>query len=123
VIDAFAAKLEELVERSKGKIRADVAHRKIVAMGLPGRSAPPAGRSPRSRRRGGRVEGGCTGRGSRSRGCGRSRTSGMGPGWPARRRSCSVSGWPGVAAAGASTGIIDLGLVIGMIGVSVCVER
>lgn len=36
VIDAFAAKLEELVDRSKGKIRADVAHRKIVAMGFSG---------------------------------------------------------------------------------------
>jgi hypothetical protein len=36
VIDPFAAKLEELVDRSKGKIRADVAHRKIVAMGFTG---------------------------------------------------------------------------------------
>ena len=36
VIDAFTAKLEELVDRSKGKIRADVAHQKIVAMGFSG---------------------------------------------------------------------------------------
>jgi hypothetical protein len=36
VIDGFTAKLEELVDRSKGKIRADVAHRKIVAMGFSG---------------------------------------------------------------------------------------
>jgi hypothetical protein len=36
VIDGFLPKLEELVERSKGKIRADVAHRKIVAMGFTG---------------------------------------------------------------------------------------
>jgi len=36
VIDAFLPKLEELVERSKGKIRADVAHEKITAMGYAG---------------------------------------------------------------------------------------
>jgi hypothetical protein len=36
VIDGFLPKLEELVERSKGKIRADVAHDKIVAMGFSG---------------------------------------------------------------------------------------
>ena len=36
VIDEFLPKLEELVERSEGKIRADVAHDKIVAMGFGG---------------------------------------------------------------------------------------
>lgn len=36
VIDEFLPKLEELVERSKGKIRADVAHGKIIAMGFGG---------------------------------------------------------------------------------------
>ncbi|MHB1536077.1 MAG: IS21 family transposase [Acidimicrobiales bacterium] len=36
VIDEFAAKLEELVDRSKGKIRADVAHAKLAAMGFTG---------------------------------------------------------------------------------------
>lgn len=36
VIDEFLAKLEELVEQSKGKIRADVAHEKITAMGFTG---------------------------------------------------------------------------------------
>jgi hypothetical protein len=36
VIDGFTAKLEELVDRSKGKIRADVTHQKIVAMGFSG---------------------------------------------------------------------------------------
>jgi len=35
-LDEFAPKLEELIERSKGKIRADVAHDKIVAMGFAG---------------------------------------------------------------------------------------
>ena len=36
VIDEFLPKLEEFVERSEGKIRADVAHDKIVAMGFAG---------------------------------------------------------------------------------------
>jgi hypothetical protein len=36
LIDGFLPKLEELVERSKGKIRADVAHDKITAMGYAG---------------------------------------------------------------------------------------
>jgi hypothetical protein len=36
VVDEFLPKLEELVDRSKGKIRADVAHDKIVAMGFGG---------------------------------------------------------------------------------------
>ena len=36
LIDAFIPKIEELVERSKGKIRADIAHRKITAMGYRG---------------------------------------------------------------------------------------
>lgn len=36
VIEAFLPKLEELVDRSKGKIRADVAHKTIVAMGFGG---------------------------------------------------------------------------------------
>ncbi len=36
VIDEFLLKLEEAVERSKSKIRADMAHHKIVAMGSAG---------------------------------------------------------------------------------------
>ena len=36
MVDRFAAKIEELVERSRGKIRADKAHEKLVAMGYMG---------------------------------------------------------------------------------------
>jgi hypothetical protein len=36
VIGGFLPKLEELVDRSKGKVRADVAHEKITAMGYGG---------------------------------------------------------------------------------------
>src|SRR3954453_3139429 len=36
VIDAYLPKIEELVVRSRGKIRADVVHKRIVAMGFAG---------------------------------------------------------------------------------------
>jgi transposase len=36
LIDAFLPKVEELVEASKGKIRADKVHERLVAMGFPG---------------------------------------------------------------------------------------
>ena len=36
LIDVFMPKVEELVDRSKGKIRADAAHRKLAAMGYRG---------------------------------------------------------------------------------------
>ena len=36
IIDGFRPKIEELVERSQGRIRADVVHDKIVAMGFDG---------------------------------------------------------------------------------------
>jgi transposase len=35
-VDAFVAKVEELVDRSNGKIRADVVHRRLAAMGYAG---------------------------------------------------------------------------------------
>jgi transposase len=35
-VDAFAAKIEEWVRRSRGKVRADVAHQRLVAMGYQG---------------------------------------------------------------------------------------
>jgi transposase len=35
-VDAFAEKVEEWVERSRGKIRADIAHQRLVAMGYVG---------------------------------------------------------------------------------------
>lgn len=36
LIDPFLAKMEELVDRSQGKIRADVVHERLVAMALLG---------------------------------------------------------------------------------------
>jgi hypothetical protein len=40
LIDGFMPKIEEMVDRSKGKVRADVAHRKRVAMGYRGSGRP-----------------------------------------------------------------------------------
>ena len=57
LIDEYLPKLEELVERSKGRVRADVAHEKIAAMGYAGserttrRTAGPSAR-PAARSRG-----------------------------------------------------------------------
>src|SRR5271169_4372575 len=95
LIDAFMPKVEELVDRSKGKIRADVAHRKLAAMGYRGserstrravaevKAAWQAGRRRRYRPW------------SRSRGCGCSGTGGTGRGSAGGRPSCSLRGWPG----------------------------
>ena len=47
LIDAFLPKLEEWVEHSRGRIRADVVHDKLGALGYVGRNAPPAARSRR----------------------------------------------------------------------------
>src|SRR5450759_4174128 len=91
LVDEFLPKLEELVDRSHGRVRADVAHRKLAAMGFTGceGTTRQAAFKP--------AIGGCTGRGCPSRACGPSTTSATGPGWPARRRCCSASGWPGAA--------------------------
>ena len=51
LIDEFLPKVEEWMEHSKGKIRADVAHEKLLAMGFTGFGADdPAGGRRRSRR-------------------------------------------------------------------------
>src|SRR4051812_40669444 len=47
-VDAFAEKVEEWVDRSRGKVRADVCHQRLVAMGYGARAHDPA--------RGGRGE-------------------------------------------------------------------
>ncbi len=47
LIDEYLAKVEEWVEQSAGKIRADKAHRKLLALGYEGRSGPPVVRSLR----------------------------------------------------------------------------
>ncbi len=69
-VDELGAKVEELVDRSSGKIRADVVHRRLTAMGYTGSERSTGGRSPRRKQRGGPGTVAPTGRGFRSRRCG-----------------------------------------------------
>src|SRR5690625_378317 len=83
IIDQHVAKIEEWVERSQGKVRADVIHERLVAMGFTGTERTTGEPSPRRRRRGRPDTGAPIGRGSRSRACGCSSTG-------ARDRGCRV---------------------------------
>ena len=97
LVDPFLPKLEEWVERSTGKIRADVAHEKLVALGYTGsRAHDPAG--------GGGGQGGVSGRvGARVHrpwvpepGMWMQYDFGDGPRVERRRHdSCSARGWRG----------------------------
>jgi len=102
LIDAFMPKIEELVDRSKGKIRADVAHRKIAAMGYRG--------SERSTRRAVAEVKQAWQAGRRRRyrpwvpepGMWLQWDWGDGPQVRAVRRSCSARGWPGLGSGSSS---------------------
>ena len=94
LIDGFMPKVEELADRSKGKIRADVAHRKLVVMGYRG--------SERSTRRAvAEVKGAWRGAAQAYRpwvpepGMWLQWDWGDGPLIGGGRRSCSARGWPG----------------------------
>ena len=76
----FAAKIDELVDRSHGRIRADAAHGKLVAIGYQGSARTTRRWVAESKRRWRRGMGGGRGRGSRSRGCGCSGTMATGRG-------------------------------------------
>jgi len=62
--DPFMEKIEELVARSRGRIRADQAHSKLVRWAMTGRSARLGGRSSRPSAVGGRGMVAARGRGS-----------------------------------------------------------
>jgi hypothetical protein len=62
-VDAFALKIEEWVDRSRGRIRADVAHQRLLAMAIWARSARRGGRSRRPSGAGGPSTGAGSGRG------------------------------------------------------------
>jgi len=66
-LDAFLPKLEEWVDRSRGKIRADVAHEKLVALGYAGSERTTRRAVAEVKAGGGPASVGCTGRGCRSR--------------------------------------------------------
>jgi hypothetical protein len=77
LVDPYREKLEEWVERSRGKVRADVAHEKLIGLGYTGSERTTRELSPRPRRPIGLGAGGCTGPGWPSRGCGFSTISVM----------------------------------------------
>ena len=95
LIDALMPKVEELVDRSKGKIRADVAHRKLAAMGYRGseRSTRRAVAEVKQAWHAGGA--GATGLGFPSRGCGCSGTGATGRRSAGGSPSYSLRGWPG----------------------------
>jgi hypothetical protein len=95
VTDEFLPKIEEWVEASKGEIRADKAHDKLVALGYTGSERSTRRAVARSARLTGSAGSGCTGPGSPSRACGCSMTSATVPSSTAARPCCSSPGWPG----------------------------
>ena len=95
LLNPFLDKVEELVDRSEGKVRADKVHERIVAMGFVGDERSTGGPSRRQSRLGGTGIGGGIGRGCPSRGCGCSSTGVRAPRSAAEQRACSACGWPG----------------------------
>jgi hypothetical protein len=95
LIDEYLPKVEEWVERSFGKVRADVAHEKLVALGYKGseRTTRRAVARVKQSYRSGRVR--VHRPGSPSRGCGCSTTTATARSSTASRRCCSWRGWRG----------------------------
>ena len=96
-IDPYLPKVEEWVERSRGKVRADVVFRRLCRLGFAGseRSVRRAVCEPR--RSSARATTGSIGPGSPSRACGPSGTGAKGHGSEADGPTCSAPGWPGAA--------------------------
>ena len=95
IIDPWMAKIEEWVERSCGKIRADRCYAKLKALGFEGsdRTVRRAVAECKKSFAAGRRR--CIGRGSASRGCGRSGTGARARSSPVEGRICFVRGWRG----------------------------
>src|SRR6266542_2833266 len=97
LIDPFREKIEEWVDASHRRVRADVAQRKLQAMGYAGSGARRGARSPRPRPPIELATGGGFGRGCRSQGCG---SNGITPTvhWSlGTRAGCGAPGWRGAA--------------------------
>ena len=99
-VDRFAEKIEEWVDRSRGRIRADVAHQRLVAMGYMG-SERTTRRAVAEAKRRWRVEHGRRTRpwvvepGLWMQGCGCSGTTATGRRSRGARRCCSAPGLRG----------------------------
>ena len=101
LIDPFVAKIEELVETSEGRVRADVVHERLVAMGFTGderttRRAVAAAKAAYAGRAPARLSAvdhragvcGCSSTGAPGRSC-------SAPMVGRGRRCCSAPGWRG----------------------------
>ena len=92
---SLAEKIEEWVERSQGKIRADKAHERLVAMGYLGSERTTRRAVAAAKRRGALGTVATRGRGSPSPGCGCSGTTATGPVIDGRETSllCAWLAW------------------------------
>jgi hypothetical protein len=91
-LDAFAEKIDEWVDRSRGRIRADVCHQRLVAMGYVGSERTTRRAVTEASAAGVPSTAGGRGRGWSSRGCGCSGTMATGPWSAAGGRCCSARG-------------------------------
>ena len=96
-IDPFREKIEEWIDASRGRVRADVAQRKLEAMGYSGSERTTRRAVAEAKAIYTLATGGGFGHGCRSRGCGFSGTTPMAPWLTSARRGCGAPGWPGAA--------------------------
>ena len=96
MIDGWRDVLEGWVADSKGKIRGDKAHERLVKLGYTGTDQTPAAPWPRLKPNGDLVIHECTDRGSRNPGSGCSTTLEMARSFTDARRSFWWRGWRGV---------------------------
>jgi transposase len=93
ITDPFLPQMKSLVEQSRGKIRGDVVHGKLVDLGYPGSIRTTryvlAGLKSKYRAQSTRVHRPWT----VEPGCGSNGTTETGPSLTARRRCCSWPGW------------------------------
>ena len=95
IIDPFLPKIEEWVERSDAKIRADVAFDKLAALGFEGSERTVRRAVAEVKATTAEASAACIGRGSWSRACGPSGTGAAGRASGVGRRCCSAPGWRG----------------------------
>ena len=105
VLDPWLEKIEEWVERSRGKIRADIAHERLCGRGYTGSERSSRRAVAEAKRRRKLAHGRVTGPGSRSPGNGSNTTSATVRGWRGGWSCSSAPGWPGAGFGGAA----DLG--------------
>ena len=95
VTEPFVDKINEWIDRSDGRIRADVVHEKLEAMGYPGSERTTRRVVAALKEQWRRSSHGSTCRGSPNPACGCSGTMRRGRCWPGSGSCCSSPGWRG----------------------------